>query len=200
MKKIIQRLKEFILILWVVVVVFSLPYYLNGGYVEADDVVNFLKEFHSFGIIVYLLISIFRSFTLIPSTPFILIGAMLFSPNVVFVVGLTGVLLSSTIVYYFSEFLGFDSYFDKKYPKKTKQLHALIEKHGFFIVMGWTFCPFVPTDLICYAAGTLRMTYWKFFLGVLLGELPIILLTTYVGAEIPQLLDQLDELIKAAIT
>jgi uncharacterized membrane protein YdjX (TVP38/TMEM64 family) len=34
--------------------------------------------------------------------------------------------------------------------------------------------PFVPTDAICYVAGTFRMHIGKFLLGVMLGEIPIV--------------------------
>lgn len=40
--------------------------------------------------------------------------------------------------------------------------------------MGWSAFPFVSTDVICYAAGTLRMPLWKFAGGVALGEVPIV--------------------------
>ena len=36
--------------------------------------------------------------------------------------------------------------------------------------MAWSAFPFVPTDLICYVAGTLRMNFTRFALG----ELPVI--------------------------
>ena len=39
---------------------------------------------------------------------------------------------------------------------------------------GWSVFPFVPTDVICYVAGTLRMHLGKFMLGVTLGEIPIV--------------------------
>jgi uncharacterized membrane protein YdjX (TVP38/TMEM64 family) len=45
---------------------------------------------------------------------------------------------------------------------------------GFWLVVGWSMFPFVPTDAICYVAGTLRMHVGKFAAGVALGELPIV--------------------------
>ena len=38
--------------------------------------------------------------------------------------------------------------------------------------MVWAACPFVPTDLICYVAGTLRMNFTRFMLGLALGKTP----------------------------
>ena len=45
---------------------------------------------------------------------------------------------------------------------------------GFWIVVGWSLFPFVPTDIVCYVAGTLRMQLGKFMLGVTIGEIPIV--------------------------
>ena len=41
------------------------------------------------------------------------------------------------------------------------------------LVVGWSAFPFV-SDVICYAAGTLRMHLGKFAGGVALGEVPIV--------------------------
>ena len=42
------------------------------------------------------------------------------------------------------------------------------------MVVGWAMFPFVPTDIICYVAGTFRMHSGKFLLGITLGEIPIV--------------------------
>jgi uncharacterized membrane protein YdjX (TVP38/TMEM64 family) len=42
---------------------------------------------------------------------------------------------------------------------------------GFFFVALWAFFPLVPTDLVCYVAGTTKMNYLKFILAVCAGEL-----------------------------
>ena len=49
-----------------------------------------------------------------------------------------------------------------------------MNQKGFWLVVGWSAFPFVPTDVICYVAGTLRMQLGKFAAGVALGEVPIV--------------------------
>ena len=49
-----------------------------------------------------------------------------------------------------------------------------MRRKGLWIVMAWSAFPFVPTDVICYVAGTLRMHVGTFLCGVALGELPIV--------------------------
>ena len=47
-----------------------------------------------------------------------------------------------------------------------------MRRRGLAIVVGWSVFPFVPTDAICYVAGTLRMPIGRFLLGVTLGKDP----------------------------
>ncbi len=100
-------------------------------------------------------------------------------------------MLSAVIMYFFSEVMGFDKLFEKKYPKKAKKVHKLVEKHGFYIVAAWSFLPLVPTDLICYTAGIVRMNFWKFIAGVFTGEFLLVLMLTFLGGEIGVLLNQI---------
>lgn len=53
-------------------------------------------------------------------------------------------------------------------------LEQQMNQKGFWLVVGWSAFPFVSTDVICYAAGTLRMHLGKFAGGVALGEVPIV--------------------------
>ena len=59
-----------------------------------------------------------------------------------------------------------------------------IEKYGFFAVMFWSFAPIVPTDVICYIAGTVRMKLWKFVLALSIGEGVIVSIIVYGGREV----------------
>ena len=53
-------------------------------------------------------------------------------------------------------------------------LEQQMNQKGFWLVVGWSAFPFVSTDVICYAAGTLRMYLGKFAGGVALGEVPMV--------------------------
>ena len=38
------------------------------------------------------------------------------------------------------------------------------------MIVGWSFFPLAPTDLICYVCGALQVGFWKCIVGVCLGE------------------------------
>lgn len=168
--------------LWLAIIVVCVGYYLaNPSAFTAERIAAFLERFQGAIWLVYLVFSILRGITLLPSTPLVLAGTMLFpdKPWAVLGVSMTGILLSSTMIYYFSEYLGFNEYFENHKPELTHKIKAKLEHPlGFLFVAAWAFFPLVPTDLVCYVAGTTKMNFAKFVAAVGGGE--VILCSCYV--------------------
>lgn len=153
----------------------------------AENIAEFLGRFSGVIWLIYLGFSIVRGITLLPSTPLVLAGTLLFpeQPFAVLAVSMTGILLSSTMIYFFSEYLGFNEYFEGQKPELTHKIKAKLEHPlGFLFVAGWAFFPLVPTDLICYLAGTTKMNYWKFIVAVLVGELILCICYIFFGGSL----------------
>lgn len=135
---------------------------------------SFLREVsedhHTAALVIYFLILSARGLTMIPSTPLLLAGVLLFEPAELFAVNMAGILVSSTIVYYFSQYLGFDVYFETKYTRYASKIRKKLEDKELPIIVGWSFFPLVPTDLIVYLGSTLRINVFKCLLGVFIGE------------------------------
>lgn len=175
-------LRKVFLGLWIAIVAAGVGSYLYAPQVfTAVNIAAFMLRFGGVIWLIYFIFSTFRGFTLLPSTPLVLAGTILFpeQPFEVLAVSMIGILLSSTMIYYFSEFLGFDEYFQNHKPELSLRIKQKLEHPlGFLFVAGWAFFPFVPTDLVCYLAGTTRMRFWKFILAIGVGEL--ILCTFYI--------------------
>jgi uncharacterized membrane protein YdjX (TVP38/TMEM64 family) len=92
-----------------------------------------------------------------------------------------GIVFSGILIYRFSDVMGFDEMFARH--AGNDKVKKAIEKYGFFAVTLWSFAPVVPTDLICYVAGTVRMSFWRFVLAVTLGESIIVGIIVYGGQE-----------------
>ncbi|HJU42298.1 MAG TPA: VTT domain-containing protein [Vicinamibacterales bacterium] len=122
------------------------------------------------GSIVYILLGSFRAFTLVPATFLLLIGLPFFAPFYLLVITMITVVVSSSIVYFFAEALHMDEYFETHHPKQIQKLKRLLTKYQLPIIIGWSFMMFLPTDLICYVCGTLRINFTKFIVGVIVGE------------------------------
>ena len=181
-KTIIAIIRWICILIWLGIAVTCVSIYLyDPSKFSADSIAEFLLRFDREVLLIYAGLSILRGFTLLPSTPLVIAGTLIYpeQPLLVLFISLAGILLSSTMIYYFSEFLGFSDYFENHKPKLSHKLKAKLEHPlGFLFVALWAFFPLVPTDLVCYLAGTTKMNYWKFIAAIFIGEL--ILCTCYI--------------------
>lgn len=132
----------------------------------------------------YILFGAVRGFTLVPSTTLVLAALPFMAPGPLLIATLAGIMISSTSIYHFSAALKLDQKIAKKHPEKIARLTDLINRHELPIIIGWSFFPFAPTDLICYVCGVLRVRFWKFLLGVTLGEGAICAIYIYGGDQL----------------
>lgn len=175
-------LRATFMVVWLGVIVACIGAYVSAPEsFTAERIATFLRDFRGEIWLLYLAMSSLRGFTLLPSTPFVLAGTVLFpeQPVPVLIVSLLGIFISSSLIYFFSGALGFSDYFEKRSSKLAGEIRAKLEHPaGAFFVALWALFPAVPTDVVCYVAGTIRMSFSKFILAILAGEL--ILCTAYV--------------------
>jgi uncharacterized membrane protein YdjX (TVP38/TMEM64 family) len=183
-----QIIRTIVLVLWAAVVLVCVGTYIYDPLkFSAENIAEFLRRFSGLIWTIYLAFSIVRGITLLPSTPLVLAGTLLFpeQPFTVLAVSMTGILLSSTMIYFFSEYLGFSEYFEGHKPELSHKIKAKLEHPlGFLFVAGWAFFPLVPTDLVCYLAGTTKMNYWKFIAAVSVGELILCVCYIFFGGSL----------------
>jgi uncharacterized membrane protein YdjX (TVP38/TMEM64 family) len=129
----------------------------------------------------YLLLGSIRGLTLVPSAGLMLLAIPFFPPVHLFVLTLLGILISSTSIYYFSRSLHLAEYFEEKHKAKIDGLRSFLQKRPTAIVIGWSFFPLAPTDLICYLCGVMRVRFDRFILGVLIGEGAICAIYVFLG-------------------
>ena len=96
-----------------------------------------------------------------------------------------GVMFSAITLYYFSDLLGFSEYFKKnKSAEEIKNWEVRLRSpKSTLIILGWSFFPFVPTDLICYISGIIKLPIKNMLIGVFFGELILDIFYVYWGAE-----------------
>lgn len=139
----------------------------------------------------FALVSLVRGALLVPSTPVILAGGALFprAPHFVFLVSMAGIVFSATLLYRFPGFAGYDARLAARYPAQLERLRVhLIKPRAMWFVALWSFFPAVPTDLICYVAGLVRMPYARMLLGLVIGEVPLVLAYVFLGTGLRALL------------
>ena len=161
--------------IWGAVIAAAIIFYFSDpSRFTASNIAAFINTFQTEIWLVYFAMSVLRGFTLLPSTPLVLAGTFLYpnQPWLVLATSMTGILVSSTLIYFCSEALGFSDYFESKKPQAVSRIRRRLEHpFGVAFVGLWAFFPLLPTDAVCYVAGTTRMHFLKFILAVAAGEL-----------------------------
>jgi uncharacterized membrane protein YdjX (TVP38/TMEM64 family) len=164
------NIKFFQITIWFVVVVGAIYLYLfQRNLIQAQLQRAFFYSLVVGGFI-YLLAGCLRGFTLIPSTYLVFIGIPFFPPTPLFLLTITGILISSASIYLFSKSLHLDEYFEREHKHRVVKVRSILQKNELPVIIGWSFFPFAPTDLICYVCGVLQVDFWKFLFGILIGE------------------------------
>jgi len=158
-------------VVWLVFVAVALTlYFTNQDRIDVDLIRGVVHDNRFLVVPFYLLLLSLLGLTFIPSTPFAIAGVFLFDPVLAYCLNLVGIITSSTIVYHFAGFLGLRDAFESKYPEKIQRVRDALDWKELPIIIGWSFFPVVPTDLIIYVASTLKIPLWRCLLGVLIGE------------------------------
>ena len=168
--------------LWGIAVLTALlAYALYPEQFGAEGIAATLTKHHEAALLTYLAVSVTRGLFLLPSTPFVLAGVLLFPDefSTVFLISMAGVLSGSAIVYLFSDSLGFADSLLRRHKHLYTRIAEKMAHHGTPIVVLWAFFPAVPTDLISCIAGTTKMEFWRFLAAIGIGE--SILVALYVS-------------------
>ena len=155
-------------------------------WIARDSIAAYLDRLGSGALLAYILMCMTRSLLMIPVTPFVLAGAITF-PNLlilVFAISIAGIAVGAFLIYSFPAFGGYDRLLEEKYPAKIALLKEKMHgHHSFLLIAGWSFFPLVPTDLICYVAGIARLPFRKVVWPLMVGEVPLVTVYTFIGSE-----------------
>ncbi|MEQ8312807.1 MAG: VTT domain-containing protein [Gammaproteobacteria bacterium] len=155
--------------------------------ISRESVSDFLNGLGAMALLVYILLSLTRALLMIPCTPFVLAGGVTFpeSPLLVMAISYAGIVAGAFLVYSFPAFGSYDEYLERKYPEKIRLLEEKLHgRYSFWIIAGWSLFPLVPTDLICYVAGLVKLSFRKLVIPVVVGEIPLVTIYVLVGVEI----------------
>ena len=158
-------------------------YFFEKGFIESQ-IIRIADAPLSVRYWVYFGLGSLRGFTLIPVTYLIMLGLLFLPSKPLFILTMAGVVVSSAVIYYFSELIHLSGFFERKYPKQIAKLKSIIEKNELPIVTIWSMLPFAPTDVMCYVCGSLEIDIKKFLLGVFIGESITCALYIFFGKEI----------------
>jgi uncharacterized membrane protein YdjX (TVP38/TMEM64 family) len=155
---------------WVLFVVICATFFLLKPTFLKEIFIYLGEQNYIYIYVLIFILGVIRSFTLIPSTYLILLGLFFIPAWPLYFIILSGILISSCLVYYFFEYLQLDKSLNQKYEKQINKVKSYLKKYEFPVVVFWSFNPILPTDIICYIAGTMKLNIYKFLFALLLGE------------------------------
>ena len=186
-----KQFKKYLRWAWIVLILITVTLFLiYPDSFTADSLKTILNDNSSLILLAFIVLSCIRALFFLPSTLFVLMGTVLYPDEPVFVlfVSMIGILIGASLVYKAASILTPEQLFSGKNLTRMEGVRSKMEKYGFSIVLLWSFFPAVPTDLICYVAGTIKMSFWKFILAVFLGEIVLVSIYIWSGKSIIELL------------
>ncbi|MEO5860429.1 MAG: VTT domain-containing protein [Pyrinomonadaceae bacterium] len=161
--------------LWLSIIIGAISaYFIWPESFAPAAIVRLLTDFKGLALLVFTVFSMLRGLTLLPSTPLVIAGTLAFpgDPWIVLAISILGIIASSTMIYCFSDVLGFSEFFETRKPAAIAKIRGRLEQPaGLVLVFLWAFFPLVPTDAVCYVAGSSRMNFLKFIAAIAAGEL-----------------------------
>lgn len=182
----------FAIILWAALIILAvLSFFLWPERFTPVGIAATLSEFQREALLVFLVVSVVRGITLLPATPLVIAGTLAF-PNesfTVLAISLFGIIASSAMIYWLSDALGISEFFETRKPEAVEKIRRRLEHPtGIAFVFLWAFFPLVPTDAVCYVAGSIRMSFLKFIIAIFAGELILCSVYIFSGSYIIDLL------------
>jgi len=170
--------------IWIVfAAAFAFLYYRYSGS-WGEEITGLAQSSALLAYAIYVVLGAVRGFALIPVTNLVVLAIPVFPPWPLLVLTLVGIAISSASIYAFAGSLGLARHFERKHARSAQRARAALERHPTTIATAWSFLPIVPTDLICYVCGVMRIRFGRFMLGVLVGEGAICAIYIFAGASL----------------
>jgi len=162
-----SRGKAFIVIAWLALVASTLCFHyahasLPGGGLASVSML--------WACVFYLLVGCMHGFTFMPLTILIGFGILFLHPVTLFILTMIGTLVSSLALYYFYSLFEVYERFQRRNKKHLDALQSGMKEFELPIIIGWSFCPMLPTDIVCCLSGVMKLSLSKLLFGVLIGE------------------------------
>jgi len=169
----------FLILLLVLVAKFS-PL---GDYLSVDKVRDVVENSGIYGPLIFILIYIVITITLLPGTPFTIASGVLFGTLQGGFLTVIGATIGATIAFLISRFFGEDfvERILKNRFKKVYELDEKIEKRAFLVMLFLRLIPIFPFNGLNFAMGLTKIKLKQYFFGTLIGIIPGTMILANIG-------------------
>jgi uncharacterized membrane protein YdjX (TVP38/TMEM64 family) len=182
--------KKIIIYAWLLLLLSVLVAYLYfPKIVNLENILSMISGNYLVAILVFTFFVFLRGFTLISPLIVAMVSLLFFPPLEVFLINTLGIVVSSFLIYKVSDYLGFDDYFENNHKDKVEKIRKSLEKKELPIMVGWSFFPFFPTDVLVYVAASLKISMLRSLLGIFIGTALINFISIYLAGRLLQYQD-----------
>lgn len=190
--KSLLSLRAALLLSWgfilLVVLVYLGPQRITDAYggLTPESIRDFVASFGLLSAIIYIFLYVLRSFFFLPVTPFTIAGGFLYGAGLGLLVTLLGrTIISSTITFYLSRYVLRD-FIKARIKGKYSGWDARLEKSGIMSIAIMRMVPMLPFDAVCYIAGASSISFRKYLIGTIIGDLPGVFVLTLLGSSLTE--------------
>lgn len=140
--------------------------------IDLETLRDFIEGFGYIGPLIYILIVTIAPALMLPGSPFIIAGGILFGSFWGVVYGITGATTGACLAFLVSRYLLREWIESKLVSPGWVKLKNKTEKHGWKIVAITRLIPFVPFNLLSYALGLTRIKFSHYVITSFICMLP----------------------------
>jgi len=184
-----KRILQILILVLIVLTVFLLLRVFDIRFKDltASNLRDFLLSFGFVkGAILYIVIYTFslRPFIPIPPTLYTLAGGFTFGPVWGTILTVTGATLNASVSFLLARSLGKD-FVHRISSGKLDRINEILKENSFKSLLIIRTSPIGPPfDLVSYASGVLRVSFWNYFFATLIGIIPATAVYSYFGGSI----------------
>lgn len=170
----------------IIAIVGIIIFFSYGQNITVDDMISYTPENRLMASIFILLMFFIKSLTIIfPVAIIYIVAGMMFPTFLAILINIIGIGIGFSYSYWVGKTSASNSK-DKlmiKYPKLT-QLDSLMKNNEWFITFIVRMVGIIPIDVVSIFMGSVEISFTKYLSASVLGTLPILLTTTFIGSTI----------------
>lgn len=150
--------------------------------VDPQEVANYIRSFGALSVAVSFLLMIIQSLAApLPAFLITFANAAVFGWVWGAVLSWTSAMVGAALCFAIAKLYGRTVVSKLTGKKALQSMDQFFDKSGVYTIMIARLLPFLPFDIISYAAGLTSMRFWTFMLATGLGQLPATLIYSYAG-------------------
>lgn len=149
--------------------------------VTPETIRGWVNDFGWYAPVIYMGMFVVRPFILFPASVLAMAGGLAFGTWYGMLYTLIGEIIGAVLSFLLARKVGMGLFGGKENPRFLK-LERAMEKRGFTMVLMLRIAPFVPFDLVSYAAGVARVPLRAYLIATIIGTLPGTFAYNFLGA------------------